>query len=136
MASSPRLANLNLSGGVKDLQVRNQHRSPTNLPTHALKESSRLATLWWGGFPLHPENSVSSRLHKQTGVQCQEDPGSQALMAFPSQNHRYTRQCTCVQTRTYKVLAKGKQSFKLPYDETWSSGSTSWPRASNQALRS
>ena len=66
MASRPRPANLNLSGGVKDLQVTNQHRSPTNLLTQPLKVLARLPILCWGGFPLHPENSASSRLHKQT----------------------------------------------------------------------
>ena len=52
-------------------------------------------------------------------MQCQEDPALQALMAPPSQNNKYTRQCTCVQTRTFAILAKGKQSLHLPYDQTW-----------------
>ena len=114
MASSPRPANLNLSGGVKDLQVTNQHRSPTYLLTHALKESSRLPILWWGVFHCTLTTYASSMLHKQTtnAMQCQEDPGSQALMASPSQNWRHTRQCTPC-TQNIQSSVQGKTEFQI-----------------------
>ena len=69
------------------------------------------------GFPLHLNKTVpaSGCTNKSKGMQCQEDPGSQALKASPSQLQRYTRQCTCTQTRTYTVLPKGKQRVNLPY---------------------
>ena len=149
MASSPRPANLNLSGGVNlglagctIHQTQGTYRVQTNtghpqtcLPTHSRSHRDYLPC---GGGVFHCTLTkyASSMLHKQTtnAMQCQEDPGSQALMASPSQNWRHTCQCTpCAQNIQSSVQGK-TEAVLCPMLKNGGRAATRQPRASKQAL--
>jgi hypothetical protein len=103
---------------LRDLQETNQHRSPTNLLTQALKELPRLPILWWGGFPLHPKKMCQPQAAQTNQKACsvRRTLAYQATKASPFQHHRYTRQCTRILIRTYTMFCPMKnRSGTVPY---------------------